>query len=122
MENKKTILTQLLEQIRQRKPLIIVGIRELGDKVSLHSEHLGIGFNGRYYETVKHLGFGCFKGNTENGAFYFDAGGAMNTYYFSDKSFISYSKITVDNDSVTKDLKYPFKEVEHVLTNLLNSF
>jgi len=30
-----------------------------------------------YRKSIKHLGFGLFKGTTENGEFFFDGGGAM---------------------------------------------
>ncbi|GAH70390.1 unnamed protein product, partial [marine sediment metagenome] len=31
----------------------------------------------RYHKSIKHCGFGLFKGTTENGEFFFDGGGAM---------------------------------------------
>jgi len=121
MENKKSILKQLLDKIQQHEPLIIVGIKELGDKVSLHSQELGIGCDARFWESVKHLGFGYFEGETPNGKFTFEAGGAMHSYNFEDKSWLSYSKLCVDNDKVLKDLNYPFEEVSRILTDLINS-
>lgn len=30
-----------------------------------------------YHKSIKHLGYGLFRGRTENGEFFFDGGGAM---------------------------------------------
>lgn len=115
--DKKTILERLLEYIRQRKPLIIVGLdnKRLGDKVTLHSQHLGIGVEGRFWKSVKHLGFGCFEGRTPHGKFGFEGGGAMSHYSFPGGSWISYSVMTVENEEVLNDLNYPFEDVEQTL-------
>lgn len=115
--DKKTILERLLEYVQQRKPVIIVGFnnKKLGDKVTLHSQHLGIGVDGRFWKSVRHLGFGTFEGRTPHGAFRFEGGGAMSHYSFPDKSWISYSLMQVESEEVLKDLNYPFEEVEQAL-------
>jgi len=117
MDNKLEVLKKLLKQIQEGKPLIIVGLnnKTLGDIISLNSHHLGIGVNGRFWKSVRHLGFGVFKGKTENGEFGFCGGGAMAHRRFKDKSYISFSYIDTDNKEVLKDLNYPFNEVEQAL-------
>jgi len=114
---KLEVLKHLLTQIQNRKPLIIVGLnnKTLEDKISLHSQHLGIGINGRFWKSVRHLGFGVFTGKTPNGFFGFCGGGAMSNRRFKDKSYIGYTVISIDNEEVLKDLNYPFDLVEKEL-------
>jgi len=114
---KLEVLRNLLELIQEREALIIIGLnnKELENKISLHSQHLGIGVNGRFWKSIKHLGYGVFRGETPNGKFGFCGGGAMSHRHFKDKSYISYSRLTTDNNEVLKDLNYPFAEVEQGL-------
>ena len=70
-------------------------------------------FAKKYHDSVEHLGYGCFRGNTEHGEFDFDAGGAMNH-----DGGISWTVLTADAN-VLRDLGYDLHKVERALKELI---
>jgi len=106
---KREVLEYLLNKyIKQKKPILIVGL-ENKNIPNIHNF-----YPGKYYETIKHCGFGLFKGKTPNGAFYFNAGGAMIHFSFGN-SWLSFTPLSVENEKVLQDLNYDFERVEKAL-------
>lgn len=67
----------------------------------------------KYWSTVKHLGMGMFRGETGNGTFDFDGGGAMNR-----AGNLSWTRLNAERD-VLRDLKYNTGKVKKALMELL---
>ena len=70
---------------------------------------------GPYRSSVRHLGFGCFKGETPNGSFTFDGGGAMYRVTKDDGSYAwswstvsaspaVYADLGIDLDKIKEEL------------------
>ena len=110
METRKEVLDFLLRKIKDKQPILIVGL-DNKDIPNIQN------FTTReQHKTIGHCGFGFFEGHTENGTFSFDAGGSMAHYRFDDGSYLSYSPLRVENEEVLKDLNYDFEKVEKALT------
>ena len=112
--SKKQVLEDLLERVNERKPIIIVGL-EQKEIPTLHNF-----YPKKYYESIRHLGFGFFEGRTEHGKFSFDGGGAMRHYDFKEEGWLSWSPLRTDNAEVTKDLGYDFERVKQALREILS--
>jgi len=113
MEKKKAVLKSLILRLERGQPLIIVGL----DDKRIPNLHNFI--PERYRDSVKHCGFGLFKGKTEHGDFHFLAGGAMIHYNFNDGSWLSWSPIDT-TDEVIADLGYDFNRVIKALKQIIS--
>ena len=113
--SKKQVLEDLLERLEAGNPTIIVGL-EHKDIPALHNF-----YPKKYYESIKHLGFGFFEGKTEHGKFSFDGGGAMRHHNFKEEGWLSWSPLRTDNQEVIKDLGYDFQRVSKALREIINS-
>ena len=109
---QKEVLTKLLEMVRQRKPILIVGLNDL-DVPTIHNF-----CPKEYRSSIRHCGYGFFEGKTEKGTFSFDAGGAMVHYEFKE-GWLSWSPLRVGNDGVLELLGYDFKKVEVALQRMI---
>lgn len=105
---RKEVLEYLLKNIQDGTPFIIIGLRseELSKKVSI------AGVVGSY--EAEHKGDGFFAGETKNGEFSFDGGGAMVSPKLPKGDELTYSTVRASPE-VIKELGYPFKEVEGAL-------
>ena len=69
-----------------------------------------------HYKTIKHWGFGVFKGKTENGEFGFDGGGAMKHVTagsYGEEGYVSLSWCPLWADAeVLRDLGYDVEAVK----------
>ncbi len=113
--SKRQVLETLYERVADGKPTIIVGL-ESQDIPTLHNF-----YPKKYYESIRHLGFGFFEGRTEHGKFSFDGGGAMKHHNFDGDGWLSWSPIRTDSEEVTKDLGYDFERVKKALREIINS-
>lgn len=104
---KKEVLHELLEMIKKRQPILIVGLDNRGVP-NIHNF-----CPKEIYQTVKHCGFGFFEGKTEKGTFSFDAGGAMIRINFQG-GYVAWSPLRADPE-VLVELGYDFEKVEEAL-------
>jgi len=105
-QNRLKALQLLLKYIKKGKPILTAqDIHK--DVPTIHN------FAGRYRSSVEHLGYGLFKGQTNNGEFDFDAGGAMNR-----DGGISWTTLRADN-RVLRDLHYDMRKVRSALEELI---
>ncbi len=72
----------------------------------------------RYRQTIKHLGFGHFRGETENGQFGFCGGGAMSFARDPDGDYISWSEVT-GTPEVLADLDFDLEEEKEIIRKIL---
>ena len=110
---KKEILSELLEKVEARKPILMVGL-EHPDIPTIHNF-----CSKEVHQTVNHCGLGFFEGHTKHGTFSFDAGGAMRHHRFEDGTWLSVTPLRVDNEEVLRDLTYDFAKVEQALKEVL---
>ena len=111
---QKEVLTKLLEMVRQRKPILVVGLNH-PDVPTIHN------FCPKEYRgSIRHCGYGFFEGKTEKGTFSFDGGGAMVHWEFKEGR-LSWSPLRVENDGVLELLGYDFKKVEVALQGIANA-
>ena len=68
----------------------------------------------QYRKTIKHLGFGYFKGHTENGEFEFCGGGAMNYARAEDGTYLSWTTVN-GSPEVLADLDYDIEKAKEVI-------
>ena len=100
-------LNKLLEKVSEGQAVLTA--REIHKDIpTIHN------VSGKYHDSVDHLGYGLFKGNTESGEFTFDGGSAMNR-----TGEISWTILKADKD-VLKDLKYDLKKVKKALEELIS--
>ena len=114
METKREVLSYLLKLLESGKPVLIVGLKDkrIPDLHNFYPK--------KYYETIRHLGFGFFEGRTEHGTFSFDAGGAMQHHRFDDGTWIAWSHLRVENREVLKDLGYDCGKVASALKEIID--
>ena len=72
-----------------------------------------------YYKSIKHCGFGFFKGRTENGEFSFDGGGAMQhvsagSYGEEGYESLSWCPLRASAE-VLRDLEYDLEAVRQIV-------
>jgi len=67
----------------------------------------------QYWETIKHLGFGCFKGYTEHGEFQFCGGGAMH-HVQTGSRYLSWSPVD-GSPEVIADLDYDIEKAKETI-------
>ena len=72
----------------------------------------------RYRQTIKHLGFGHFKGETESGEFGFCGGGAMSFARAEDGTYLSWSEVT-GTPEVLADLDFDLEEEKEIIRKIL---
>ncbi len=75
----------------------------------------------RYYPSIEHCGFGFFEGQTENGKFTFDGGGAMRYAQAGegeDREYLSWTPLRAEG-TVLKDLGYDFQAAIEAVRRLL---
>jgi hypothetical protein len=114
MKPRIEALKEILQGLKNGEPFIIIGLKDkqVNQMVALHSKRLGTDYGGRYYSSIRHLGWGFFEAKTPNGTFSFDGGGAMlRAGDVEKKTFISWSPLRIENKFVLDDLDYPFDEV-----------
>lgn len=117
INTKKELIEDIKKRMEGGEAYLIVGLKN--PKVyTLHNLD-SIKHGGKYYASVRHLGFGCFEGRTENGKFDFCGGGAMVRYDFDGK-FISYTHLN-GSEEILQDLGYDFDRMLEGLTEELNS-
>jgi len=98
---------KLLQKVTSGTPILTAG--EIHDDIpTIHT------FAKKYHSSVKHLGYGMFRGETPNGQFTFDAGGAMNR-----DGDISWTTLDADKN-VLRDLGYNMSKVKKALKELLS--
>ena len=68
----------------------------------------------QYRSTIKHQGFGYFYGETENGKFEFNGGGAMMYAKAEDGTYLSWSPVDCSPE-VLKDLDYDMEKVKEII-------
>lgn len=95
---KKTTCDRLLDVLRSGSP-VLTGGDQIEGVPSIQ------GFPGKYHPSVRHLGYGCFRGTTEHGEFSFDGGSSM---YREDD--LSWTKLSA-SDEVLADLGYDIPKV-----------
>jgi len=104
----------LLKEVQEKRAILIVGL-DNGNIPDIHNF-----YPKKYYESIRHLGFGFFEGTTEHGDFSFDAGGAMRHHSFEDKTWLSWTSLRASYD-VLNDLGYDFEKVETALQREIES-
>jgi len=76
-----------------------------------------------YHKSIKHCGFGLFKGRTENGEFFFDGGGAMRhakagTLDEEGYEWLSWCPLSAEPE-VLEDLGYDVEAVKQIVKEKL---
>jgi len=98
-------LEVLMKAVMRGTKILTAG--EIHDDIpTIHS------IGGKYRRSVKHLGFGCFEGETPHGKFTFDGGGAMTRSHGTAWTYLS------ADDAVTRDLGYDIRKVKKALEEL----
>lgn len=72
----------------------------------------------RYFPTIRHLGFGHFKGETESGEFGFCGGGAMSFARAGDGTYLSWSEVT-GTPEVLADLDFDLEAEKEIIRKIL---
>ena len=72
-----------------------------------------------YHKSIKHCGFGLFRGRTENGEFFFDGGGAMRLAKAGKPGeegyeWLSWCPLEAETE-VLKDLGYDVEAVKQIV-------
>lgn len=118
--SKEKAVRQLLAKLEAGDPILMVG---LGDDVpTIHNF-----YPGKYFESIRHLGFGSFEGRTEHGTFYFNGGGAMSSITVSDllkdsrPGLLGWTYLSTDNKEVLADLGYDVEKVKAELRAILEA-
>lgn len=105
--DKKQVYLKLLRYVEEGDAILTAG--EIHEAIpTIHNF-----YPQKYYTSIKHLGFGFFEGETEQGKFSFDAGGAMHR-----NGRISWTLLRA-KENVLKDLGYDSEKVKNALKELI---
>ena len=97
---------QLLKEVENGRAILLASSPDR-DIPTIHD------FAGKYRNSVEHCGYGMFRGETENGSFDFDGGGAMKRI-----GQISWTYLNAEKN-VLSDLDYNFHKVATALKALI---
>ena len=109
--NKQMAYRKLLDVVKENRAIVTASkIHE--DIPTIHD------IAGEYHSSVRHLGFGLFRGETPDGSFTFDAGRAMRTMYDEEGKYIlSWTPLSASPE-VLAELGYNMDAVRVALEGL----
>ena len=112
METLRQVYGRLLKLVEDGEAILVVGTGHK-DAYTIHNF-----YPRKYYESIKHCGFGFFEGRTEHGKFSFDGGGFMRHPKIASGKWISWTPLRASPE-VLKDLGYDFDRMKKALKDLI---